>query len=540
MESASDFFVYALYALNIGATAFFLHKVLWLVRHRQLQNILIQEAASSLNAKQARNVENFDRFAEEVWKETEGALGAFSLGDYVARIDEVFRDVRRSLRTSRSPVQTLVMEAATSTADRETSGTALSFPYARTGAVNEITWQLTVPPLLAKRRLDPKLYVLQTKSRYGFWRKALVFFAGIADVVYSVQHVAVMSHSAHAPRSVLLRRLSLVGLLVALIMGDLIFGFRKGISALIEREFAAPQFLSLGQIGAFLNQHFATLLGAVIWTASLSLIYFFCVVLVRRHSRLWGKRLRAMKEAEDKELSIIYQEREEELLGWLKSYAASLDQAVDLGAKHAELLVSYHRGRLHRRVATTSPLDIARTISAALLSELPDAKGDVRDRATSERRSFRHYVWPREEEMRLEVELAQVRSAWQDIEHSLGRLSSERPDPEAIDGLFRRLIVYASVFRDLLSETVSEDLREGYREAVHLLIRETQADLDDLDQRLGEIASRLREQLSVASSLVKFQVEMTNHKIETSVNKLISEVIATRERARIEAMAFEI
>ena len=63
---------------------------------------------------------------------------------------------------------------------------------------------------------------------------------------------------------------------------------------------------------------------------------------------------------------------------------------------------------------------------------------------------------------------------------------------------------------------------------------------DDLDARLDEIAARLTEQLAVAGSLVKFQVEMTNHEIETGMNKLASEVLATRERARLEAMAFEI
>lgn len=89
-------------------------------------------------------------------------------------------------------------------------------------------------------------------------------------------------------------------------------------------------------------------------------------------------------------------------------------------------------------------------------------------------------------------------------------------------------------------ETMGDDLREGYRATVEALVAETQADLDDLDARLDEIAARLTEQLAVAGSLVKFQVEMTNHEIETGVNKLASEVLATRERARLEAMAFEI
>lgn len=540
METVADLFVYALYALNVGATVFFLHKVLWLFRYKRLQSILIFEARARLAASQARHVDAFDRFAEGVWRKATGALGASSLGEYVSRVDELLRDVRRSLRTSRASIRTLAMEAATSTGERTVSGTALSFPEPGSGAIREVRWELTVPALHATRRLDPQLYVLKTKSRYGFWRRALVFFAGIADVVYSVQHVAVMSHAPHAPTSVLVRRLSLVGLLVAAIVGDLVFGIREAISGAVERSGVRPSPSFLGDHGVFLNQHFPTIAGVIVWTAALSLLYFVALVAVRRHSRLWQKKLAALKEAEEAQLAALQRDREDELLGWLDGFARSLDQAVDLGARHAELLVDYHRGRLHRRVVETSPVRAARAISAALLAELPDAKGDLLDRATGHRRSFRHHLWPREEEMRVEVEMAQVRAAWEDIELSLGRLSSPRPDPEAIDGLFRRLVTYAGAFRDLLPDTTPEDLREGYRATVEALVAETQTDLDDLDARLGEIAARLTEQLEVAGSLVKFQVEMTNHKIETGVGKLASEVLATRERARLEAMAFEI
>src|SRR5690348_9644584 len=114
METVADLFLYVLYALNAGATAFFLHKVLWLVRYKRLQAILIQEAAARLAAGQARNVESFNKFAEDVWKSTPDAMGAGSLGTYVARADEALRDVRRSLRTSRASIRHLAMDAATS------------------------------------------------------------------------------------------------------------------------------------------------------------------------------------------------------------------------------------------------------------------------------------------------------------------------------------------------------------------------------------------------------------------------------------------
>ena len=540
METVADLFVYALYVLDIGATAFFLHKALWLVRYKRLQGVLIQEAAARLSAGQARAVTEFDAFADEVWRRVPDAMGATSLGAYVARADEALRDVRRALRRSRSSIRDLAMEAAGSKGDRVAGGTALTIPSATGGPSRALRWEVTVPPLIATRRLDPQLYALKTKSRYGFFRRALVFFAGIADVVYSVQHVAVMSQNPHAPTGVLVRRLSLVVLMIVLILADLALGIRKAISDLIEIEIGRPDLGWLGETGAFVSEHFATIAGVVVWTLALSAVYFAAAMLVRRRSRLWQKRLAEMREDERSRLSAMMREREDDLLRWLDGFTRSLDEAVDLGAKHAELLVDYHRGRLHRRVVETSPVHAARLISAALLAELPEASGELADRATSEERSFLFHLWPREEEMRVEVELAQMRAAWQDIEWTLGRLTSPRPDPEAIDGLFRRLVTYAGGFEHLLPVSTIGDLRESYRATVEALVAETQVDLDDLDARLDEISARLGAELAVAGSLVKFQAEMTNHKIEIGVNKLASEVLATRERARLEAMAFEI
>ncbi len=95
METVADLFVYALYALDIGATVFFLHKVLWLVRYKRLQAVLIQEAAARVSSGQARKVDAFDHFAEGVWKDVSESMGAVSLGTYVARVDELLAGVWR-------------------------------------------------------------------------------------------------------------------------------------------------------------------------------------------------------------------------------------------------------------------------------------------------------------------------------------------------------------------------------------------------------------------------------------------------------------
>lgn len=540
METVADLFLHAFYALNVAATVFFLHKVLWLVRYKRLQGVLIQEAGARIAASQVRRVDAFDRFAEGVWRSAPDAMGAESLGAYVARVDGALRDIRRSLRTSRASIRERVLEAATSASERAARGAAFSFPRPASGDVREVGWEIAVPPLLATRRLAPELYALGTRSRYGFGRRALVFFAGIADVVYSAQHVAVMSQNPHTPTSLLVRRLSLVVLLLALILADLALGLRKALSALIEERLGAPDLSALGDAGAFASAHFGTIAGVALWTAAMGLIYFAAAMLVRRRSRLWQKRLLAMKAGEKARLASLSAAREDQLVRWLDGFTESLDRAVDLGVRHAALLVDYHRGRLRRRVVDASPVDVAKEIAAALLAELPEASGDLADRATTERRSLLHHLWPREEEMRVEVEMAQMRAAWQDIEGSLARLSSPRPDPEAIDELFRRLVTYTGAFKALLREDMLEELRAGYRSAVEVLVAETQVDLEDLDARLEEIAARLSGELATAGALVRFQVEMANQEIEAGVSKLASDVLATRERARLEAMAFEI
>src|SRR5262249_5695580 len=91
----------------------------------------------------------------------------------------------------------------------------------------QVTIDLSFPPVVMPARPGPKLYDLNVRSRYGFWRRALVFFSGAADVVYSSQHVAMMSQNVHVPVAVLIRRLALVFLVIGAVLLDWIFGLRK-------------------------------------------------------------------------------------------------------------------------------------------------------------------------------------------------------------------------------------------------------------------------------------------------------------------------
>ena len=86
-----------------------------------------------------------------------------------------------------------------------------------------------------------------------------------------------------------------------------------------------------------------------------------------------------------------------------------------------------------------------------------------------------------------------MRAARQYIEWTLGRVSSPRPEPEAIDGLFRRLVTYAAAFQGVLPDSMLGDLHESYQATVEQLVAETQCDLDDLDARLAEIPGAQRQ-----------------------------------------------
>ena len=91
---------------------------------------------------------------------------------------------------------------------------------------HEVTLDPRLPGGRAPKAPDKRLFELNVRSRYGFWRRALVFFSGAADVVYSSQHVAKMSQNVHVPIGVLVRRLVLVFLVILVVLVDWVFGLR--------------------------------------------------------------------------------------------------------------------------------------------------------------------------------------------------------------------------------------------------------------------------------------------------------------------------
>src|SRR5262249_17829653 len=104
----------------------------------------------------------------------------------------------------------------------------------------EVKIDLRFPAVPLPRPPDKSLYELKVRSRYGVLRRALVFFSGVADVVYSSQHVARMSQNVHVSASTLVRRLGLVFLVLFFVFLDMVFQIRRHISAAIDASLDPP------------------------------------------------------------------------------------------------------------------------------------------------------------------------------------------------------------------------------------------------------------------------------------------------------------
>src|SRR5262249_27477961 len=149
------------------------------------------------------------------------------------------------------------------------------------------------------RAPDKKLYELNVQSRYSVLRRALVFVSGVADVVYSSQHIARMSQNVHVPTSTLLRRLSLVFLVLFFVVVDLVFEIRERISVAIEaalRHGAHPAAHSAAHAPppSSFEHLLGTVLGFAVWIAVYGSIWMAFYLMIRRRYQVSVRRLREM------------------------------------------------------------------------------------------------------------------------------------------------------------------------------------------------------------------------------------------------------
>src|SRR5690606_11815783 len=126
----------------------------------------------------------------------------------------------------------------------------------------KVAIEARIPALVEPTRPSPAIFELEVRSRYGLKRRLLAFFLGAADVVYSANHVARMSQNVGLPLSVVLRRSSLIVVILLAIAVDVSFGVRPW---LVER---ARQLLgSWAEGGGFFAEVLPAALGLTAWLA---------------------------------------------------------------------------------------------------------------------------------------------------------------------------------------------------------------------------------------------------------------------------------
>ncbi len=542
METLTHALVIAFYAAMALALVYFVHKVLWFVKFRRLQETLVADAERKVREATSEVLSHWEKSAHASWSDASEGVDDADPVAFVRRMEARLASMDRVLG-DQVKVREWFLERLTASPTGEASdGLAVLTMPRVDGPPTDVRLEITFPRVRRPRPPPDDLYTLEVRSRYGFWRRALVFVLGAADVVYSSRHVARMSQNAQVPIGVILRRLSLVVVILGAIVIDIAFSLRARLIDWVDAALGPPPHLagSLGALGEAIDPHLAAAIALTGWLAVYGVVYFGLFLWLRHRSQAHLRRLEAMRDRRQEDLDEIYEHHVEELFRWASEYAKTLDDAVDISRRQARLLISRTVRRLRRRLASEPLTRVARRVAAALFARLPESSAGLSDVATQKEHSIAHQLWPRVEEMEYQVRLARTRAAWRRVEGGLADLRAEHPDPAAAHGLWRTLAVIARMFPDVVDEDTRRELDEAFEASIAALVERTRADLSELDRRLDELASGLEEQLAVAGSLLETQVELAEQAMEAEVARLAAELLEVREGARLEAMAFEI
>ncbi|MEM6962193.1 MAG: hypothetical protein AAF550_10710, partial [Myxococcota bacterium] len=357
----------------------------------------------------------------------------------------------------------------------------------------------------------------------------------------SSQHVALMTQNQQVPIGLIVRRLSLVVLVLLVVMVDVTISARKRLILWVEEHLATQLKLDFeGPFVELINEQLPTITALGGWLAVYGLLYLGLYVYLRRRAGHHLEQLREMDRQRARDIQRIVDAQREQLWRWGSEYARALDDATEIAIRQAELLLSRTTHRLRRRMASVDLLAHADRVAASLFARLPESSNALQDSVTQHRHSFRHLLWPRAEEMEYQVELSQYRAAWRYVESTANDLRGEKPDPVKAHELWRTLVSYAEMFPDIVPAGTPDELKHAYENMARAVVAETEIDLSELDQRLAELASSLSATFRSANALAESQIELTSDAIAADVSALVAEVVRVRELARLEAMAFEI
>lgn len=520
------------YGVMLGAVGFFVHKVLWFVRYRTLQERLVTRALERLTEQADTTVVRWDRGAEVSWSEANAAHEAGPT-DYVKRVERELTRIESELEEGHQPVQRTFVRAVVEDREPETF-TVLSIPRLHE-ATHRIELQLAFGVVPDPPVPDPALFELNVRSRYGFGRRLMAFFLGAADVVYSSEHVIRMSQNPKVPANLLMRRVSLVVMVLLALGIDIGFGVRHRLVELAEHW--CEHHLELDGV---LAEYAPSVIGLGLWLAIYGALYLGLYIGLRFWSGRKVARLERLRQEYPERIADIRDAHLESLHRWARDYATTLDDATSLTLHQAIMLVQRTRHRLRRRVASESLLELATEVAGHFFARLPESATELADVATEQEHSLAHKFWPRRQEMTYQIEIAQFRHAWRDIELCLSSLRGQHPDPDLAAQLWRSLVRYARMFPDVVPEDLFTRLQVAHGSTVSTMVEETEADLHELDERLGELAGALVHTLESVGALVESRIELTTQAMNAAVAELVTEALRVREEARLEAMAFEI
>ncbi len=532
-------------ALSIGVLLFFLHKVIWLLQYKRLQGAMLRAAEGELKSARAEILPAWDEFAAAAWRVARGPKRASECAEidgpnrYVKAVEAELGGVLAGLEQSQVAVRPLLIEAIERNRPKPPcTRRVLEVPDRRDGS-REATIHLDPPLVDQPVPPPPELYELNVKSRYGFVRRALVFFAGLADVVYSSHHIATMSQYSHVPVGTIVRRVSLVVLLVIGILLEVVLGLRTRLEPVLDEHLIRGR-AWVASVPMSIRDSLPTIMALVLWTGTVATIYFSLYLVIRRGSRQHYQKLQRLHHQQDDRLARIRQCHVEALSRWAGEYGSTLDAAVKLTARHVQMLGRHYAQRVRRRMCGKALHDQAQRIAECLFQQLPEASGELADAVTTKKHSLRHLLWPRREEMVHIVKQAQYREAWQHIALTLNELLRGQPDPDGVAAFWRQLVTYAVTFSDVLRENEIDELRRAYLSLVEMTSEETERDLERFARSVRELLDSLNEQLAPATPLLAARIELCNQRMVADVAGFQAEIIRARERARLEAMAFEI
>lgn len=525
--------------LSIGALAFFVHKVFWLWRYKRIESQLLKQGSERLQEAQRSGEGEWKSGNRAWWDELTSGQEPGGAAQLAEQRSARIRSLEHSAKVREPSAKALLADAARGALEkREVEHKLLVLPLGpHTTLVGRL--RLENVSLDAATAPSAELFQLDAKSRYGIVRRALVFCAGIADVVYSSQHVSVMSRYTHVPVSLILRRLLLVVILVVGLASQVLFGARDALQRLLLTSFRQP----LDGFAAAVSmdpKSAATLIAFVVISGGVTSIYFTLYLYLRFRSQRQLGKLQRLREELPERLEEIRVAAGSQLLEWASDYGRTLDSTVDLALRRVRSICEDQTQRLRERVAAGVLRTQAESISRALLRALPETSTQLHDALSLEKHSTWHFFWPRSSEMGAAISQAQYRAAWQDIELTLGELAQARVEPYIAESLWRKLLTYVRGFPGIFEAGTEGELRYAYRGWAKRIWEGARSDSQELERELTEAMGYLNHELDSAQPLLLARVTACNEFMRASSAKLQSEALAAREKARLEAMAFEI